>query len=573
VAGLDDLLTLAPFDHVDSATVEVALSEFGRLAEEVLAPTDRPGDLTGSTLDASSGTVHVPEEFHKAYGQFVDGGWAALAFPLEWGGGGFPALVGMAIQEMFASANVALSLNPALTQSAIELLLHWGSESQKRRFLPRLLAGAWSGTMVLSEPGAGSDLGEIRTEAEADGDRWRLTGTKVFISWGEHDLTANIVHMVLARTPGAPTGTRGLSIFLVPRLLLDVAGEPSTKNAITCTRVEEKLGLHASPTCVLEFDRAEAELVGPLHGGMRAMFTMMNAARLSIGLQGPSIGESAYQQALDYARTRRQGAAPAAGPARALIVDHPDVRRMLLTMRVLTLASRMLVYSATGYRDVARHGTDEAARAAAQEYVDLLTPVAKAWSTDAGVAVASLGIQVLGGVGYIEETGMAQRSGQPDRTHLRGDKRHPSRRPGDPKAAPKPRCADPSAHRLDGRHGGVAPQRPGPLREPGDPGRGTRHPENGDRVDPGANRNSAGRRPRRCLCIPRVARYERGRMAHGSPRRAGARERVGYPIGSGEQLLRHRDPGPGTRTDPPDHRRGAALGGRATSRLSRVRVE
>jgi alkylation response protein AidB-like acyl-CoA dehydrogenase len=307
---------------------------------------------------------------------------------------------------------VSLSLNPALTHSAIELLLHWGTESQQSRFLPRLVTGEWSATMDLTEPEAGSDLAEIRTEAESDGDRWRVTGTKVFISWGEHDLTSNIIHMVLARTPGGPPGTRGLSLFVVPRELGAEAGR-STRNAIRCTRVESKLGLHASPTCVLEFDRAEAELVGPLHGGMRAMFTMMNAARLSIGLQGPSIGERAYQQAVDYARNRYQGTTPSAPPTpgqrtRALIVQHPDVRRMLSTMRVLTQASRLLIYTTTGYRDLAQLAREEQTAASAQEYVDLLTPVAKSWSTDVGFTVCSLGVQIFGGAGYVEETGMAQ---------------------------------------------------------------------------------------------------------------------------------------------------------------------
>jgi alkylation response protein AidB-like acyl-CoA dehydrogenase len=353
VAGLDALLDLPQFSHVDRATVQMALAEFGRFAAAVIAPTDQPGDVKGIDFDPASGSVTVPEEFHKAYRGLVEGGWTALAFPKEWGGGGFPTLVGMALQEMLASANVSLSLNPVLTQSAVELLLVSGTESQKTRFLPRLLTGEWSGTMNLTEPAAGSDLGEVRTLAEPDGDQWRLTGTKVFITWGEHDLTENIVHLVLARTPGAPPGTRGLSIFLAPRYLVDDAGEIGKKNAITCVRVEHKLGLHASPTCVLEFERATAELVGPLHGGMSTMFTMMNTARLSIGMQGPSIGEVAYQQALEYAHTRSQGKAPGTtDPDRSLIVDHPDVRRMLLTMRVLTVASRMLVYAATGYKDL-----------------------------------------------------------------------------------------------------------------------------------------------------------------------------------------------------------------------------
>jgi alkylation response protein AidB-like acyl-CoA dehydrogenase len=409
VAGLPALLDLSAFDHVDGSTVEVALTEFGRFAATAVAPTDQIGDIKGTVLDPVSGSVAVPEEFYKAYRGLVDGGWNGLTFPTEWGGGGFPTLVGMALQEMLASANVSLSLNPLLTQSAIELLLVAGTEGQKARFLPRLITGEWSGTMVLTESAAGSDLGEIRTLARPDGDRWLLTGTKIFITWGQHDLTDNIVHLVLARTPDAPPGTGGLSIFLTPSRLVADDGTLGDRNSISCVRVEEKLGLHASPTCVLEFDGARAELVGPLHGGMRAMFTMMNIARLSIGMQGPAIGEVAYQQALDYAHARRQGTAAGTDRGRSPIVEHPDVRRMLLTMRVLTVASRMVVYAATGYRDLARHAGDAAVRTRAQEYVDLLTPVAKAWATDAGVEIASLGIQVFGGSGYMEETGIAQR--------------------------------------------------------------------------------------------------------------------------------------------------------------------
>jgi 3-(methylthio)propanoyl-CoA dehydrogenase len=409
VAGLGALLAHPAFDHVAPEMVDDVLAEFGKFVAAEIAPTDRTGDVQGSMLDAESGAVAAPTEFHKAYRGLVDGGWTALAFPTEWGGGGFPALVGLALQEMLASANLSLSLNPVLTQSAIELLLESGNESQRSRFLPHLLTGEWSGTMNLTEPGAGSDLGEVQMLAEPDGDQWRLTGSKMFITWGEHDLTENIVHLVLARIPGSPPGTRGLSIFLVPKFSVDDAGHLGERNAIRCVRLEEKLGLHGSPTCVLEFDGARAELVGAPLDGMRTMFTMMNTARLSIGMQGPGVGEVAYQQAIQYAQTRRQGKAiGSTGPGRSLIVEHPDVRRMLLTMRVLTLSSRMLVYVATGYKDLARHGGEPEARALAQERVDLLTPVAKAWASDAGVQIASLGIQVLGGLGYVEEIGMAQ---------------------------------------------------------------------------------------------------------------------------------------------------------------------
>jgi alkylation response protein AidB-like acyl-CoA dehydrogenase len=410
VADLDALLRLPQFKHVDRATVHAALAEFGRFVTEQIAPTDMLGDIRGSVFDPVTGSVAVPDEFHQAYRGLVEGGWTSLAFPSEWGGDGLPGLVGIAIQEMLASANVSLSLNPTLTQSAVELLLVSGSENQKRRFLPHMMTGAWSGTMDLTEPGAGSDLGEIRTVAEPDGDRWRVTGTKVFITWGDHNLNENIIHLVLARTPGAPPDSRGLSIFLVPKHLVDDVGQVGDRNTVTCLRVERKVGLHASPTCVLEFDKATAELVGPLHGGMHTMFTMMNVARLAIAVQGPSIGEVAYQQALDYAHTRRQGkSASAADSDRSLIVKHPDVQRMLLTMRVLTLASRLLVYLAAGYRDRARYEIDANDRALAQEYLALLTPVAKAWATGTGVQIASLGIQVMGGIGYVEESGMAQR--------------------------------------------------------------------------------------------------------------------------------------------------------------------
>ncbi len=410
-AGLPALLALPSFAHVDAEMVEVALEEFGRLAAEVVQPTDAPGDVVGSRLDPTSGLVVTAPGFVEAYRRYVETGWGTLSFPERFDGGGFPAVVGMALQEIFASANTALSLNTALTQSAIELLLQWGDDRQQALYLPKMVRGLWTGTMDMTESEAGSDLGEVRTLAELQqGGSWLVSGTKIFISWGEHDLAENIIHLVLARTPGAPPGTKGLSLFLVPKYLPDAGGNPGKANSLGCVRVENKLGLHGSPTCVMQYDKAVGELVGELHGGLRAMFTMMNLARLSIGVQGPAIAERAYQQAHSYANERLQGRTRAtAAPARSAIAEHPDVARMLLHMRTLTLASRLLLYTASAQGDQARQGEDEGARRRGQARFDLLTPIAKAWSTDNGVLASSVGMQVLGGAGYVEETGMAQR--------------------------------------------------------------------------------------------------------------------------------------------------------------------
>jgi alkylation response protein AidB-like acyl-CoA dehydrogenase len=411
VAGLDGLLGLDVFHHVDRESVQLALEEFGRMASQVIAPSDRVGDLVGAVHDPSTGQVQTPQAFHHAYEQYVKGGWGALPFPSEFGGGDFPAVVGLAIREIFASANMALSLNPLLTQGSIEALLHWGSHAQKRTYLPRLLTGEWTGTMNLTEPDAGSDLGAIRTIAELGVDgQWLITGTKIFITWGEHDLAENIIHLVLARTPSAPAGTKGLSLFVVPKHLVRDDGTIGASNSLRCLRIEKKLGIHGSPTCVMEFNAASGELVGPLHGGIRAMFTMMNAARLSVGTQGPAVAERAFQNALIYASNRLQGQAiGVVPPSRSVIIEHPDVRRMLLTMTTTTQASRLLLYLAGAYGDQAIHAPDGDTRNRAREFADLLTPIAKAWSTDVGFSTTSLGVQVLGGAGYIEEFGMAQR--------------------------------------------------------------------------------------------------------------------------------------------------------------------
>ena len=410
VAQLDQILELDDFGHVDRATVEVALGEFGRFASEVVATTDRIGDEVGSRLDPETGAVVTPEGFSHAYEQYVKSGWGALQFSEAEGGGGFPSVVGLALQEIFASANMALSLNPVLTQGAIELLLAWGDESQRATYLPRLMTGEWTGTMNLTEPEAGSDLGEVRTVAapEPDG-TWRLSGTKIFITWGEHDLAENIVHLVLARIPGAPAGTKGLSLFLVPKFLVGADGSLGERNTVRCARLEDKLGIHASPTCVMEFESAKGWLVGEQHGGLRAMFTMMNAARLSIGMEGPAVAERAFQMALAYSRDRLQGRATGvAPPTRSRIIEHPDVARMLLAIRTGVQAGRMLLYTAAAYGDLSRHDPDPSRRAEAQSYVDLLTPIAKAWGTDNGFSGSSLAVQVFGGIGYVEESGVAQ---------------------------------------------------------------------------------------------------------------------------------------------------------------------
>ncbi|MBW3669750.1 MAG: acyl-CoA dehydrogenase [Actinobacteria bacterium] len=391
-AGLHDVVEAG----VDADTVDELLAEFGRVAADVIAPTDRVGDVQGSRLDPATGTVVVPDGFDRAYAAYVDGGWAGLTAPVEHGGGGLPKLVGVAVQEMLTSANMALSLNPMLTHGAVELLSARGDERQKRLYLEKLVSGRWAGTMVLTEPDAGSDVGALRTRAERDthGD-WRVNGTKIFITWGEHELTDNIVHLVLARTPGAPPGTKGISLFLVPKVLPDTG----TGNGVRCVKLEEKLGIHASPTCVMEFDDAVGELVGDEGDGMRNMFVMMNAARLAVGVEGLAVAERAYQQARRYATERRQGralGAPCGTPSP--IVEHPDVRRMLLTMRSSVAAMRHVLYATAAWTDTGD-----------RELADLLTPVAKGWSTEVGFQMASVAVQVHGGMGYIEETGVAQR--------------------------------------------------------------------------------------------------------------------------------------------------------------------
>jgi 3-(methylthio)propanoyl-CoA dehydrogenase len=411
VAGLDEVARLPGCDVAQPELVGQILEEAGKLASEELAPLNVRGDQEGSVLE--NGVVRTPKGWREAYRKYVDGGWNSVPFEPEFGGQGVPWLVATAVNEMWQSANMAFALCPLLNMGAVELLTAHGSPEQKRLFLSKMVSGAWTGTMNLTEPQAGSDVGALRTRAVAENGHYRIKGQKIFITYGEHDLTDNIVHMVLARTPDAPPGTRGISLFIVPKFLLGPDGGPKERNDLRCVSLEDKLGIHASPTAVMAYGDSEGAigyLVGEENRGLEYMFTMMNNARLNVGLQGVAIAERAYQQAAAYARTRVQGReAGASGKASAVpIIRHPDVRRMLLSMRAATEASRALTYTAFASLDLAKRHPDATERARHQARVDLLTPVAKAWSTDIGVEVASTGIQVHGGMGFIEETGAAQ---------------------------------------------------------------------------------------------------------------------------------------------------------------------
>jgi alkylation response protein AidB-like acyl-CoA dehydrogenase len=416
VVGYPELATLEPFAHADLATVRSILDECGRFMTEVVAPLNRVGDTVGSRHNPD-GSVTTPPGFGQAYRRYVEAGWSSVPFPPEYGGGGFPWVVGVAMQEMLTSANMGFSLCPLLTQGAIDALLHHGTEDQQETYLRHMVAGDWTGTMNLTEPQAGSDVGALTTRAvRQDDGTYRITGQKIFITYGEHDLTENIVHLVLARVPGAPAGTRGISCFIVPKFVLDAEGRPGERNDVTCVSIEHKLGIHASPTCVLSFgDRGQGAVgyvIGEEGTGMRTMFTMMNNARLSVGLEGLSIGERAYQQALAYAQERRQGKAPVApateGATSSPIIEHPDVRRMLMTMKATIEGLRALMYLNAAAIDRSRHHPDPDVRRRHDEVVGLLTPVCKSFGTDSGVELASIALQVHGGMGYVEETGVAQ---------------------------------------------------------------------------------------------------------------------------------------------------------------------
>ncbi len=412
VVDLPSLSKLAAYQHADPETVFGVISEAGRFLAEVIAPLNRVGDTVGCSVDAG-GQVATPPGFRDAYRQYVDAGWGAVPFDQEFGGGGFPWLVAIAVQEMMTSASMGFSLCPLLTQGAVDMLTQFGTPEMHATYLEKMVTGEWTGTMNLTEPEAGSDVGALRTRAVPHEDgTWRITGQKIFITFGEHDLADNIVHVVLARVPDAPPGTRGISCFVVPKYLVNPDGSLGARNDVRCVSIEHKLGIHASPTCVMSYGDsggAVGYLIGDANRGMRYMFTMMNTARLSVGLEGLAISERAYQDALRYAQQRRQGRhVDAAALESSPIVEHPDVRRMLLTMKASIEAMRGLLYTNAVSIDLARHHDDSDVRAARQELVDLLTPVCKAWCTDLGVTVTSLAIQVHGGMGYVEETGVAQ---------------------------------------------------------------------------------------------------------------------------------------------------------------------
>jgi alkylation response protein AidB-like acyl-CoA dehydrogenase len=391
--------------------VDAIIGEAGRFATEVLAPIDRVGDRHGTAF--KNGEVATAPGWKKAYRDWAAAGWNGLAAPTEWGGQGLPRAVNAVCTEMWNAASMAFGVGPMLTVAAVDSLAAHGSEELKAAFLPKLISGEWMGTMQLTEPQAGSDVGALRTRAEPAGDgTYRLTGTKIFITYGEHDLTDNIIHFVLARVAGAPEGTRGLSLFLVPKFMVKADGTLGARNDVRAQPVEHKLGIHGSPTCIMVYGDhggAVGYLVGEENQGMACMFTMMNEARLAVGLQGVAVAEAATQRAIAYARERRQGRMQGmAGSAMVPIIAHVDVRRMLLTMRALTRAARTICYATAVALDRAHLAGDAAARRAGQERAALLTPVAKAFSTDIGSEVASLGIQVHGGMGFIEETGAAQ---------------------------------------------------------------------------------------------------------------------------------------------------------------------
>ncbi len=413
IGNLEQVSTLNGFEFADPDTVEAVLSEAGRFFAEVIAPLNHVGDKQGSVLLAD-GSIKTPDGFHEAYQKFVESGWGAAHVAEKWSGGGLPYSVGIVLQEMFKTSNMAFSLCPMLTHAAIDSLIEHGTDEQRAIYLEKLVSGVWSGTMCLTESDAGSDVGALTTKAiRQEGGTYRIIGQKIFITWGDHDLTENIIHLVLARTPGSPPGTKGISMFIVPKFLVEADGSVGEPNDVKVVSIEHKLGIHASPTCVLAFgdegDGAVGYLVGDENAGMKYMFTMMNTARVGVGIEGLAVGERSYQQALAFAQERRQGRSLGADPKQSSpIIEHPDVRRMLMTMKAYNEAMRSLLYTVASNVDFERHAEDESVRQAASETVALLTPVTKAWNTDLGIEVTSLGLQIHGGMGYVEETGSAQ---------------------------------------------------------------------------------------------------------------------------------------------------------------------
>ncbi len=408
-AGFKRALDEGLYGDLTEDLVDAVLEEAGKFASDVIAPLNRLGDRHGTPL--KDGRVTMPPGWKEAYTAWAAAGWNGLAGPAEWGGQGLPHALNSACVEMWNSASMAFGIGPVLSMGAVEALGAYGTDALQQTYLGKLVSGEWTGTMQLTEPQAGSDVGALRTKAERAGDgTYRITGSKIFITYGEHELTDNIVHFVLARLPDAPPGNRGISLFLIPKFLVNPDGSLGSRNDVRCHSVEHKLGIHGSPTCTMVYgDQGGAVgwLIGEENRGLQCMFTMMNNARLAVGLQGVAIAERATQQAMAYARERKQGRA-AGAPGSSAIIAHPDVRRMLLTMRALTAAARAICYATGLAIDRSQRAPEEAARKAAHERASLLTPAAKAFSTDIGTEVASLGVQVHGGMGYVEETGAAQ---------------------------------------------------------------------------------------------------------------------------------------------------------------------
>jgi len=406
LAGLAEVAKLPGFEEAAPDTVDAILEEASKFASEVLDPINFSGDQEGSKL--SDGEVRTPRGFRDAYRKFCDGGWNALPFEHEWGGQGLPRLVSTPVQEMWKSSNLSFSLCPLLTQGAVEALLLRGSDALKQAYLPKMIAGKWTGTMNLTEPQAGSDLSLVRTRAERQGNQYLISGQKIFITYGEHDLADNIVHLVLARAPDAPEGVKGISLFVVPKFVPGADGKPGKRNSAKCASIEHKLGIHASPTAVMVYDKAVGYLVGEENRGLEYMFIMMNAARFAVGLEGVAIAERAFQRALAFSKERLQGRDLVAGGKTVPIIRHPDVRRMLMLMKSQTEAMRALAYTTAAAMDFAHKSENPAERKRHQAYVDLMIPVVKGWSTETGIEIASLGVQVHGGMGFVEETGAAQ---------------------------------------------------------------------------------------------------------------------------------------------------------------------
>ncbi|MCS6764091.1 MAG: acyl-CoA dehydrogenase [Candidatus Protistobacter heckmanni] len=410
LAGLERLAELPDLSEATPELAQAVLDEAAKFSGEVLEPLNRPGDLTPSSW--KDGVVTTTPGFKEAFRQFAEGGWQSVVHPPEYGGQSLPKLIATACAEMLNSANLSFALCPLLTDGAIEALLTAGSEAQKQLFVPRLASGQWTGTMNLTEPQAGSDLALVRTRAEPQGDgTYKIFGTKIFITFGEHDMAENIAHMVLARVPGAPEGVKGISLFLVPKFMVGADGSLGARNDVHCVSIEHKLGIKASPTAVLQFGDhggAIGTLIGEENRGLEYMFIMMNAARFAVGMQGVAVSEAAYQKAVAYARDRVQSRDVAGSSGPVSIIHHPDVKRMLMTMRALTEGARAMAYVAAAASDAAHFHSDEAARKQNMAFYEFLVPLVKGFSTEMSIEVASLGVQVHGGMGFIEETGAAQ---------------------------------------------------------------------------------------------------------------------------------------------------------------------